>query len=87
MLPGGRGRQPQDAAAIARQTRSGAARQVDVAHPEVRERVHDGVLDRRGSSPIDPASPIPFTPSTFTSVGVSVVEVSNVGSSAALGIA
>ncbi len=36
--------------------------------------------------PIDPASPIPFTPSGFTVVGVCVVAVSNEGRSAALGI-
>jgi hypothetical protein len=38
-----------------------------------------------GVAPIVPASPIPFAPSGFIGVGVSVFAVSKVGSSAALG--
>jgi len=38
-----------------------------------------------GIEPIVPASPIPFAPSGFNGVGVSVCEVSYAGSSAALG--
>ena len=58
---------------------------VDVANAQVRDRVHDRVLDGR----VDPTvadSPIPFAPSGFRSVGVSVFDASNVGRSAALGI-
>jgi hypothetical protein len=38
-----------------------------------------------GIEPIVPASPIPFAPSGFIGVGVSVDAVSKLGSSAALG--
>lgn len=38
-----------------------------------------------GIAPIVPASPTPFAPSGFRGVGVSVLAVSNDGSSAALG--
>jgi hypothetical protein len=38
-----------------------------------------------GIAPIVPASPIPFAPSGFSGVGVSVLAVSKLGSSAALG--
>ena len=38
-----------------------------------------------GTEPIVPASPIPLAPRGFNGVGVSVVEVSKLGNSAALG--
>ena len=40
-----------------------------------------------GVEPIVPDSPMPFAPSGFSGVGVSVFDASKLGSSAALGIA
>ena len=40
-----------------------------------------------GVAPIAPDSPMPFAPSGFSGVGVSVFDASKLGNSAALGIA
>jgi hypothetical protein len=55
-----------------------------VADAERRERVDDRVLDGRRRAD-RPDSPIPFAPSEFTGVGVSISTTSNDGSSAADG--
>ena len=55
-------------------------RDVDVAHTKVLEGIDDGVL-HGGVEPIVPASPMPFTPSGFRSVGVSMAMRSKLGNS------
>jgi hypothetical protein len=72
------------AAETARQTRSGEAGMSRCRTPRWAS-ASITAFCTAGIAPIVPASPMPLAPSGFIGVGVSVLAVSKLGSSAALG--
>ena len=77
---------PLRAASIACHTRIGVAGMSMFSTPRC-ERASTTAFHTAGVAPMAPDSPMPLAPSGFRGDGVSVREVSNIGSSAAVGSA